>query len=143
MTIHTYHRRSMGLWGAIFNVTPRNTYLGRHPPRSRAEVVFLIDASVLIEAVHFFLSRAVVVTSRTFFFIDNNYSAVHDAAEELGRGTLSKHQIQPGYGDEQADAGRVCRTRLARPNFQARTRTGKYRFSLFSRPREGLATLPG
>ncbi|CAN0409356.1 unnamed protein product, partial [Ascophyllum nodosum] len=29
-----------------------------------------------------------------------------------------KHQIQPEYGDEQADAGRDCRTRLARPNSQ-------------------------
>ena len=40
-----------------------------------------------------------------------------------------KHQIQPEYyGDEQADAGLDCRTRLARPNAQARTRTGKYIF---------------
>ena len=28
--------------------------------------------------------------------------------------------------NEQADAGRDCRTRLARPNSQARTATGKY-----------------
>ena len=39
---------------------------------------------------------------------------------------LSKHQIQPEYGDEQTDAGRDCRTRLARPNSQARTGTVKY-----------------
>ena len=26
-----------------------------------------------------------------------------DAAAELGRNPVSKHQIQPGYGDEQAD----------------------------------------
>ena len=32
------------------------------------------------------------------------------------------NQIQPQYGDEQADAGRDCRNRLARPNSQARTR---------------------
>ena len=31
------------------------------------------------------------------------------------------HRIQPEYGDEQADAGRDCRTRLTRPNSQART----------------------
>ena len=48
-----------------------------------------------------------------------------DAAAELGRNPVSKHHIQPEYGDEQADAGRDCRTRLARPNSQARTRTGK------------------
>ena len=30
-------------------------------------------------------------------------------------------QIQPEYGDEQADAGRDCRTLVARPNSQART----------------------
>ena len=51
-----------------------------------------------------------------------------DAAAELGRNSASKHQIQPEYGDEQADAGRDCRTGLARPNSQAR----KYQFSLFS-----------
>ena len=46
-----------------------------------------------------------------------------DAAAEIGRNPVSKHQIQPG--DEQADAGRDCRTRLARPNSQARTGTEK------------------
>ena len=40
--------------------------------------------------------------------------------------TVSKHNIQPEYGDEQADAGRDCRTCLARPNSPARTRIGKY-----------------
>ena len=33
-----------------------------------------------------------------------------DAAAELGRNSVSKHQIQPEYGDEQAGAGRDCRT---------------------------------
>ena len=48
------------------------------------------------------------------------------AAAELGRNpVISSHQIQPECGDEQADAGRDGRTRLARPNFQARTGTGK------------------
>ena len=42
------------------------------------------------------------------------------------------YQIQPEYGDEQADAGRDGWTRLARPNSQARTGTGEYSFSLFS-----------
>ena len=51
-----------------------------------------------------------------------------DAAAELGRNPVSKHQIQPEYEDEQADAGRDCRTRLARPNSQARTRTGNINF---------------
>ena len=51
-----------------------------------------------------------------------------DAAAELGRNPVSKHQIHPEYGDEQADAGRDCQTRLARPNSQARTRTGEYSF---------------
>ena len=36
-----------------------------------------------------------------------------NAAAELGRNPVSKHHIQPEYGDEQADAGRDCRTRLA------------------------------
>ena len=29
-----------------------------------------------------------------------------DVAAEIGRNPVSKHQIQPGYGDRQADAGR-------------------------------------
>ena len=57
---------------------------------------------------------------------------IMDAAAEIGRNPVNKHQIQPEYGDEQADAGRDCRTRLARSNSQARTRTGRYSFSLFS-----------
>ena len=50
-----------------------------------------------------------------------------DAAAELGRNPVSKHQIYPDYGDEQADAGRDGWTRLARPNSQARSssETGK------------------
>ena len=28
-----------------------------------------------------------------------------DAAAEIGRNSVSKHQIQPEYGEEQADAG--------------------------------------
>ena len=55
-----------------------------------------------------------------------------DAAAEIGRNSVSKHHIQSEYGDEQADAGRDCKTRLARPNSQARTGTGNFSFSLFS-----------
>ena len=36
-----------------------------------------------------------------------------DAAAELGEDPVSKHQIQPKYGDEQADAGRNSRAHLA------------------------------
>ena len=57
---------------------------------------------------------------------------IMDAAAEIGKNPVYKHQVQPEYGDEQADAGRDCRTRLVRQNSQARTRTGKYSFSLFS-----------
>ena len=55
-----------------------------------------------------------------------------DAAAELGRNPVSKDQIQPEYGDEQAGAGRDGWTRLARPSSQARTGTGECSFSLFS-----------
>ena len=61
------------------------------------------------------------------------YVSQMDAAAELGRNAVSKLQIQPEYGDEQAGAGQDCRTRFARPKSQARTRTGKYILSsLFS-----------
>ena len=52
-----------------------------------------------------------------------------DAAAEIGRNPVSKHQIQPEYGDEQVDAGRDCRIRLTRPNSQARMGTEKCSFS--------------
>ena len=55
-----------------------------------------------------------------------------DATAELGRNPVSKHQIQSEYRNGQAVAGRDCRTRLARPNYQARTGTRKYSFPLFS-----------
>ena len=55
-----------------------------------------------------------------------------DTAAEIGRNPVRKHQIQPEMENEQADAGRDGRTRLARPNSQARTGTGKYLFSRFS-----------
>ena len=56
-----------------------------------------------------------------------------NAAAELGRNPVSKHQIQSEYMEkEQADAGRDCGTRLARPNSEARTGTEEYSFSLFS-----------
>ena len=42
-----------------------------------------------------------------------------DAGTELGRNPVTKYQIQSENGDEQADAGRDCRTRLARPNYTA------------------------
>ena len=42
-----------------------------------------------------------------------------DATAELGKNLVNKHQIQPDYGEEQADAGRDCPTHLARPNSQA------------------------
>ena len=43
-----------------------------------------------------------------------------------------KYQIQSEYADEQADAGWVCRARLARTNSQARMGTGKYSIFLLS-----------
>ena len=42
-----------------------------------------------------------------------------EAAVEIGRNPVNKHQIQPECGDEQADAGWDGRTRLAIPNSQA------------------------
>ena len=51
-----------------------------------------------------------------------------DDAAELGRIPVSKHQIQPEYGEEQADAGRDCRTRLARSNSQRERGQGNIHF---------------
>ena len=55
-----------------------------------------------------------------------------NAASKLGKNPVSKQQIQPEYEDEQVDAGRGCRIRLAELNSQARTGTGEKTFSLFS-----------
>ena len=51
---------------------------------------------------------------------------------------MSKHQIQPACGERARWDGR---TYLAGPNSRERTGTRKSSFSLFSRPRAGLATL--
>ena len=40
--------------------------------------------------------------------------------------------INTGVENERADAGRDNRTFLARPNYQARTETGRNKFSQFS-----------
>ena len=45
---------------------------------------------------------------------------IMDAAAELERNPACKHQVQPEYRDEQADARRDCRTRLVRPISLAR-----------------------
>ena len=51
-----------------------------------------------------------------------------DAAAELGRNHVSKQHFQPEYGDEQADAGRDRRTRLARPVLRHERGQGNIRF---------------
>ena len=35
-------------------------------------------------------------------------NVIMDAVAEIGRNPVCKHQIQPEYGDKQADAGRDC-----------------------------------
>ena len=66
-----------------------------------------------------------------------------DAAAELGRNPASKRQIQPEYGDKQADTGRDCRTRLARPKFSGANADGDILFFPVQLTTRGLATLPG
>ena len=65
----------------------------------------------------------------TVLYVTQHCKMDATAAAELGRNPVSKHQIQSEHGDEQADAERDCRTRLARPDSQARTGTGKNKFS--------------
>ena len=65
-----------------------------------------------------------------------------DAAAELGRNSVSKHQIQPEYEDEQADAGRDCRTRLARPNSQHERGQGNTHFSCSANHVQDWQTYP-
>ena len=51
-----------------------------------------------------------------------------DTFAELGKNPVSKHQIQPEYGDEQVDAGRDCRTRFARPTLGCEQGQGNIHF---------------
>ena len=51
------------------------------------------------------------------------YGGIIDAAAEIGRNPASKHQIQTE--NEKAHAGRDGRTRLATPNYLARTGTDR------------------
>ena len=76
-----------------------------------------------------------------------------DAAAELGRNPVSKHQIQPEYMEmsklmRDGTAGPVSRDQILRHargqgNIHFPCSADHYSFSLFSRPRAGLATLPG
>ena len=66
------------------------------------------------------------ITSGLTRMAHNRLNKYMDAAAELEMNPVSKHHIHPEYGDEKADAGRDCRNRLARPNSQAQTETGKY-----------------
>ena len=52
-----------------------------------------------------------------------------DAAAEIERNPASKHRFSLSIENEQADVGRDYRTRLTRPNSQARTGPGKKSFS--------------
>ena len=65
------------------------------------------------------------------------------AAAELGRNPVRKHHIQPEYGDEQADARRDCQNRVARPNSQARTRTGNINFPCSADHEQNWQLYPG
>ena len=49
---------------------------------------------------------------------------MRDAAAEIGRNPISKHQIQPEYivRDEQVDAGRDCQTCVSRDQILRRER---------------------
>ena len=63
------------------------------------------------------------------------YSRLHetmDAAAEFGRNPVSKHQIQPEYGDKQANAGRTAEP-VSLDQILRRER----------QQQAGLATLPG
>ena len=64
-----------------------------------------------------------------------------DAAAELGRNPVSKHQIQPGC----VEMSRLTRDGTAKPvsRDQILRRTGKHSFFLFSWPGAGLANLHG
>ena len=52
-----------------------------------------------------------------------------EAAAQLGREPVSKHHIQPEYGDEQADAGRDCRTVSRDQILRRERRQGSIHFS--------------
>ena len=56
-----------------------------------------------------------------------------DAAAELGRNPVSKHQIQPEYGAEQVDAERDCRTVSRDQTLRRRTGSGKSRIGNLTR----------
>ena len=68
-----------------------------------------------------------------------------DAAAEIGRNLVSKHQIQSGYREWAGwrGTGRLNPFRETIYSQARSTGTGENSFSPFSWPRAGLATLPG
>ena len=66
-----------------------------------------------------------------------------DAAAKLGRNPVSRHQIQPEYGDEK-DNGDGTAESVSRDQILRRERGQRnILFFQFSWPRAGLATLRG
>ena len=63
-----------------------------------------------------------------------------DAVAELGKNPISKHQIQPGYVDEQADAGRET---VSRHQILRRERgQGNIRFPSSANPEQDWQPYP-
>ena len=67
-------------------------------------VLFLCDAD--------FLLRGRLQPSSNLGFL--SYHVPHHTVPLYGRNPISKHQIQPKYGDEQADAGRETAETVSR-----------------------------
>ena len=72
-----------------------------------------------------------------------DFKSIMDAAAELGRNPVSKHQTQPEYEDGQADAGRDCNP--SRESKLSGTNADReiFIFPVQLTPRVGFATLPG
>ena len=82
---------------------------------SRRLVVCIIPSSSYCGNVKCCWRRHFVIYQRRFDI---------DDAAEIERNPVSKHEIQPEYGEEQAEAIRDCQTRLARPILRRERRQG-------------------
>ena len=132
----TFHPWSVSwgpmLWSRVCLVDPRCGLQQHYNNMSVFMLVWHVFMSSLLNhhpAQHH-LSRVRPIPLRDFplerkYFLGGKIGAYY---AEIGRNAVCKHQIQPKHQDEQAGKGWNCRTRLARPNYQARTGIGNYSF---------------
>ena len=124
---HLHTQAESGAYVRDFSRFPRRpsfVYLNRHKPSGQSRDYR--DTQLRIDGVHRRVRRHDQLGTDPIAY--DNLNKQMKAAAEIGRNPVSKHQIQPEYGDKQADAGRDCRARLRDQTLRRERGRGKNHF---------------